>query len=124
MENDNNHHENVNGYHNNNGKFAPGNPGKPRGASKNKLRESIKSFLNERWKDFPTWFDRLKEKEKIQVMLDLMPYGVARLQSIAMTDSQGNDLQRATIDYSRLSEPTLKEILSVTTIEEDEDAGG
>jgi hypothetical protein len=42
------------------------------------------------------------------------------LQSIAMTDSEGNDLPRATIDYSRLSDSTLKEILSATTIEENE----
>ena len=118
MSDDNNDSDNVSDYHNEKGKFAPGNPGKPKGSSKNKLRDSIKSFLNDNWKNFPTWFETLKEKEKIEVMLDLMPYAVPRLQSIAMTDSEGNDLHHpaATIDYTKLSPAALKEVLAVTSI--------
>lgn len=110
-------HENNGGH---NGKdwhdaahrFAKGNPGKPVGRCKNRLRDEIKSFLNENWKDFPAWFLALKPKERIQVMLDLLPYAVSRLQSISMSDAQGDDLQqKASIDYTKLSESTLKEIL-------------
>lgn len=101
------------------GKFLPGNPGKPKGSSKNKLRDSIKSFLNENWVNFPTWFEGLKNKEKIQTVLDLLPYAVPRLQSVSMTDTEGNDIPKgATIDYTKLSEGTLKEILAATNMME------
>lgn len=102
-----------------NGQFAKGNPGKPLGSSKNKLRDSIRSFLNENWEHFPTWFEALKAKEKIDVMLDLMPYAVSRLQSVSMTDQEGHDLpERAVIDYTKLSQSTLKEIIAATTLNE------
>ena len=118
MRNDNNDADNVKTWHNESGKFTKNNPGKQKGSSKNKIRDEIRTFLNERWQDFPTWFDVLKPKEKIETMLDLMPYAVSRLQSISQTDDQGNSLEpKATIDYSRLSEATLKEILQHTTLD-------
>lgn len=118
METENNGHENG---RDGKGKFLPGNPGKPKGSSKNKLRDEIKTFLNDNWVNFPTWFSKLKDKEKIQTVLDLLPYAVPRLQSVSMTDSEGNDLpQKATIDYTRLSEQTLKEILAATNLIENE----
>jgi hypothetical protein len=103
-----------NNVRDNGGKFLPGNPGKPKGSSKNKLRDEIRSFLNENWKEFPIWFAALKPKEKIETMLDLMPYAVSRLQSISMTDSEGAEMPKATIDYTKLSEATLREILQHT----------
>lgn len=100
------------------GRFKRNNPGRQPG-SKNKLRDTIRKFIDEQWESFPQWFGSLKPKEKIEVVLDLMPYAVARLQSISMTDSEGNDLPRgATIDYTKLSEATLKEILNATTTNE------
>lgn len=95
------------------GKWLPGNAGKPRGSSKNKLRDEIKTFLNDRWKDFPTWFEKLKEKEKVQCMLDLLPYAVPRLQNIAMTDSEGNDLPNQGMDLSRWAEQDLRLLISL-----------
>ena len=104
-----------------NGQFAKGNPGKPKGSSKNRLRDEIRNFLNDNWANFPEWFSELKPKEKIETMLDLMPYAVSRLQSISQTDDQGNSLEpKATIDYSRLSEATLKEILQNTTLDNED----
>lgn len=113
MNNDNNDSENVRNYHNDNGKFVAGNPGKPKGSSKNKLRDEIRSFLNENWKNFPTWFGSLKAKEKIEVMLDLLPYAVSRLQSVAMTDADGNDLPSQGMDLSRWSEADLRLLISL-----------
>lgn len=102
-----------------NGQFAKGNPGKPKGSSKNKLRDEIRSFLNENWQHFPVWFGALKAKEKIDVMLDLMPYGVSRLQSVSMSDAEGNDLEpKAKIDYTKISAQALQEILNATTYEQ------
>lgn len=98
------------------GKFALGNPGKPSGSSKNKMRDKIRSFIDNSWEDFPKWFKELSNKEKIQTLIDLMPYAVSRLQSVASTDSEGNDLpeKRPFVDYTKLSERTLKEILNHT----------
>lgn len=108
-------------WHDAAGRFQKNNPGKPKGSSKNKLRDEIKSFLNDCWKDFPSWFIKLKEKEKIQTVLDLLPYAVPRLQNIAMTDSEGNELPRGLqVDYSKLSDTTLREIIAATTINESE----
>lgn len=102
------------------GRFLPGNPGKPKGSSKNKLRDEIRTFLNDNWSNFPEWFSKLKPKDKIDTMLDLMPYAVSRLQSVAMTDAEGHELkQKAFIDYTKLSANTLKEILANTQTDED-----
>lgn len=105
----------------NNGQFAPGNPGKPKGSSKNKLRDEIKGFIGEKWNDFPEWFDALKPREKIETLLALLPYAVSRLQSVSMTDQEGQDLpERAVIDYTKLSQATLTEILNATTVIEND----
>ena len=104
-----------------NGQFAPGNSGKPKGSTKNKFRDEIKKFISDNWNEMPQWFAELKAKEKIEVILALIPYSVSRLQSVNLTDNEGNDLTpQATIDYSKLSQNTLNEILLATTINENQ----
>lgn len=115
---ENNGHDNGSNGRDNRGRFAQGNAGKPKGSSKNRMRDQVKDFLNNNWPSFQQWFDELKPKERIDVMLDLMPYSLSRLQSISMTDSDGNDLKpEATIDYTKLSDVTLREILAATSID-------
>jgi hypothetical protein len=96
-----------------NGQFAPGNPGKPKGASKNRLRDEIKSFIGDKWQNFPEWFEALKPREKIETLLALLPYAVSRLQSVAMTDSEGNDLPENAINFDRLSDEDLRMLVSI-----------
>lgn len=112
---DNNSSDNGRDQH---GRFSTGNPGKPKGSAKNKMRDQVKDFLNNNWPSFQTWFDELKPKEKVDVMIDLMPFALPRLQATTTTD--GDDVQQsmasATIDYSKLSPRTLKEILSHTKL--------
>lgn len=115
-----------NGARDHKGRFGPGNPGKPEGSTKNKLRDEIKSFLNDNWKDFPTWFAALKPKEKIQTMLDLLPYAVSRLQTVSVDMEDGSpppitgmvieNFIPPQIDYTKLSEQALKEVLAATTV--------
>jgi hypothetical protein len=119
MHHDNNDSHNVNGYHNKNGKFAPGNPGKPKGSSKNRLRDKLKNFIDEKLEQLPEWFVGLSPKEKIEVVISLMPYCLPRLQGITEMDIDG-DQKEASIDYSKLSEPTLKELLANTQTLENE----
>ncbi len=97
------------------GRFQPGNTGKPSGASKNKMRDKIKTFLNDNWEEFPLWFEELKPKEKIETMLSLLPYGVSRLQSISITNEEGNQIEpKGIIDYTRLKPEALNQILGAT----------
>lgn len=104
-------------WHDSAGKFAKGNPGRIKGARRNVLRDEITAILKSNLAEFPGWFAELKPKEKIDVTIDLMPYGLARLQSISMTDSEGNDLQpTASFDYTKLSPSALREVLSLTKI--------
>lgn len=103
------------------GRFLPGNPGKPKGSSKNKLRDKIRLFINDNWDEMPQWFSELKPREKFEVLIAFMPYSVSRLQSIAVTDSDGNDIQQKTvIDYTKLKPETIREILKHTKTIEDE----
>lgn len=97
------------------GKFQKGHNGfKPVGAQ-NKLRGEIKKFLSDEWPSFASWFQSLKAKEKIEVYLDLLPFAVGKLQNIAATNSEGEDIAPgAQIDYTKLSPSALQEILSAT----------
>jgi hypothetical protein len=111
-----------NGWHDSSGRFTKNNPGKPKGSTKNKLRDKIKTFINDNWESLPGWFEKLKPKEKIEVMLSLMPYAVSRLQSVSMTDTEGNDVPGATIDFTLLDLPedVLKKVLAATTIKHED----
>ena len=112
---ENNDSENGKSYHNDNGKFTSGNPGKPKGASKNKMRDEIKHFIGDRWKDFPEWFDALKPREKIETLLALLPYAVSRLQSVSITDDQGNQPEEPAHDLTKWSEDDLKQLIHLQT---------
>lgn len=97
------------------GRFAPGNAGKPHGA-KNKMREKVKIFVEKNLEELQSYFDELEPRDKIKVLNDLLPFCISKLQSVSQTDSDGNDLTpTASIDYTRLSEKSLKEILQLTT---------
>lgn len=107
-----------NGWHDAAGRFIKGNPGKRPGSKKNLLRDKVREFITENFDGMQDWFEGLTPREKFRVVCDLLPYCVSRLQSVSMTDSEGLDLEpQAKIDFTKLSEKTLKEILSHTTIE-------
>jgi hypothetical protein len=99
------------------GRFVPGNPGRQRG-SKNKLREKVKGFVTTNIEGLQTWFDGLDPEKKIKVLNDLLPFCISKLQSVSSTDAEGNDVEPSvSIDWTKLSEKSLKEILTLTKIE-------
>jgi len=102
------------------GRFTSSNPGKPIGSKKNLIRDSIRAFINSKIDDLPEWFETLKPKEKIDALLSLMPYAVSRLSSIDLQESENENQTKAAIDYSNLSEGTLKEILQNTYLDEND----
>lgn len=88
-----------------NGQFAKGNPGKRPGSQRNKLRDEIKSFLSDRWPEFNEWFNELKPNEKVRTYLELLPFGVSKLQTVAIEENEETKDER--LDLSKLSDQDL-----------------
>lgn len=98
------------------GRFTNGNPGRAVG-SKNKLREKVKTFVNTNIDNLQAWFDGLDPEKKIKVLNDLLPFCISKLQSVSASDDEGNPVQsNASIDYTKLSASALREVLSLTTL--------
>jgi len=77
-------HEN-NVTHNENGKFAPGNPGKPKGAimkSTTKIKKALVDFLDLNMDRVQESFEELKPLEKLQFITAVLPYVIPKQQSI------------------------------------------
>ena len=80
-----------NGEIRHNGRFAPGNPGKPKGAVTKvsvKVKESIFKFLEKNTEDIQDSYDKLKPAEKLRFIADIIPYAVPKLSSV-QTEIQG-----------------------------------
>lgn len=72
-------------YKDSRGKFAPGNPGKPKGAASNasaKVKEAIVNFLESNVDQVQEAFDKLKPIEKLQFIANILPYAVPKLTSV------------------------------------------
>lgn len=78
--------EHVNNVtHNENGKFAPGNPGKPKGAmmkSTTKIKKALVDFLDLNMDRVQESFEELKPLEKLQFITAVLPYVIPKQQSI------------------------------------------
>lgn len=67
------------------GRFGKGNPGKPKGAVTKvsvKVKESIVNFLENNVDKIQDDFDKLKPRERLQFVADILPYVTPKLQSI------------------------------------------
>lgn len=77
-----------NGYHPEkapNGRFLPGNPGKPVGAivkSTTKIKKALVDFLELNMESVQESFEKLKPIEKLQFITSVLPYVVPKQQSI------------------------------------------
>lgn len=74
-----------NATHNENGKFAIGNPGKPKGAimkSTTKIRKALVDFLDLNMDSVQDSFEQLKPIEKLQFITSVLPYVIPKQQSI------------------------------------------
>jgi hypothetical protein len=74
------------------GKFAKGNPGKPRGAVVKvsvKVREAIVSFLEKNIDKIQEDFDTLRPKEKLQFVSELLSYAAPKLSAV-QTEVKGD----------------------------------
>lgn len=77
--------ENGNGHFGSNGKFLPGNGITRTGAgnkASQKVREAIVKFLEDNVDKIQESFDKLKPREKLEFIADIIPYAAPKLQSI------------------------------------------
>jgi hypothetical protein len=67
-----------------NGRFTPGNPGRPKGPNKvsMKVKEAIVAFLEKNMDNVQEDFDQLKPRERVQFIADILPYAVPKLSAI------------------------------------------
>ncbi|MCZ8020431.1 MAG: hypothetical protein O9302_08710 [Cyclobacteriaceae bacterium] len=97
------------------GQFLKGNGGRPKG-TQSLLRQKVKEFAEANINDLQTWFDKLSEKEKINCLLQILPFAIAKLQTVSIneTDNEGNPMasKPLAIDYSKLSQNAIDEILN------------
>ncbi|MFN5169600.1 MAG: hypothetical protein ACK5DD_08245 [Cyclobacteriaceae bacterium] len=93
------------------GKFVRGHSGfKPHGAQ-SELRQNIKTFLAGEWPNFQTWFSSLKDREKVETYLALLPFVIGKINSIELADHSQN--QQEDLDLSVLSDQDLRDIARV-----------
>lgn len=67
------------------GRFKPGNPGKPKGATSNasaKVKNAVVDFLERNTENIQESFDKLKPAEKLRFISDILPYATPKLSSI------------------------------------------
>jgi hypothetical protein len=70
---------------NENGTFAKGNPGKPKGAVVKvsvKVRESIVAFLEANVDKIQADFDTLKPRERLQFVAEILAYAAPKLSAV------------------------------------------
>ncbi|HEU5289547.1 MAG TPA: hypothetical protein VFU05_02815 [Cyclobacteriaceae bacterium] len=77
--------ENIGINRNEDGTFGKGNPGKPKGAVTKisaKVRESIVNFLESNVDQIQQDFDKLKPRERLQFVAEILPYATPKMASI------------------------------------------
>lgn len=77
--------ENIGDVRNPDGRFAKGNLGKPKGAVTKvsvKVREAIVNFLENNVDKIQEDFDKLKPREKLQFVAEILPYAAPKLSSV------------------------------------------
>jgi hypothetical protein len=87
---------------NGNGKFLPGNPGKPKGAVVKvsvKVRESIVSFLEKNVDKIQDDFDTLKPRERLQFVSEILSYAAPKLSAV-QTELKGDISHKIEITWN------------------------
>jgi hypothetical protein len=81
-----------------------GNPGgRPKGAGNKvttQLRETISAFLNENFNKVKEDFDKLKPVERVRLFIELLSFGVPKLQSVQLET-----------DFDHLTDDQLDQII-------------
>lgn len=94
------------------GQFKPGHPGfkKPKTEFQRMAKNKIGDFLKDKLEDLPAIYDKLSPKEKAKLILHCVDYFVPRQREMKV---EIEDVPQASIDYTKLSENALNELLSL-----------
>ena len=99
------------------GRLLPGHRGlKPKGASnrlQSEIKEKITLFLSGKLETLEEIFSQVSPKDKLRFLAELLGYVLPKSKEII--SSSANE-PRAIINYSKLPEDVLKQILNATTI--------
>ena len=90
----------------NDGKFGPGNPGKPKGAvnqTTKEFRESLHEALKGDIERIPEYLKELNARDKLDALSKLLPYVMPKYQSIEIDGS----ITQQSIDLSAMPESEL-----------------
>lgn len=96
------------------GRFATGNPGKPFGSSRNKVREELKKVVMDNLNNLSEWILELPIKDRVSAIIQILPFVAPRLQSVAYSDDKITE----GIKVESLSEETLHKILNIVKDEQ------
>lgn len=77
-------------------------------------REALYRFFCEKVDDLPEIFDRLKDRDKARLLVDIAGFFVPRRQHVEVEETE----TQVRIDYTRLSPSALVEVLALTTTTE------
>lgn len=103
------------------GRLLPGHKGlKPKGATgrlQSEIKAKITEFLNGKLETLEDVYSQVSPKDKLNFLSELLAYVVPKSKELFIDDARQPN---AVVDYSKLSESTLKEILTHTTIKHDE----
>ena len=106
---ENNHTDNKGILRSEAGRFLPGSGGRPHGAT-NRAKKVLRKFVEQKLDDLEKEYSQLEPKERLRFLQGVLGYIVPKLQSAV--DSNGEDTAHPlSIDFSSLSESTLREIL-------------
>lgn len=102
-----------------NGTFKPGHGGIKRRGDVGEVQRTIKNALGEfvigKLPDLNSIFDSTPAKDRGKLLLEMIAYLMPKMREIHQTNEDVTP--RASFDYTKLSAIALKEVLSLTTIE-------
>lgn len=103
------------------GKFAPGHRGFKKAGLPEFQRETrakLWSFFEEKISQLPSIFDKMSPNNQARVLLSVAEFFSPKPKELLIEANIEN--HGAQIDYTKLSDSTLKEIIAATTINDDE----
>jgi hypothetical protein len=99
-----------NSVYRNGNRFAPGHPGFRKGAPgkfRGETKAALTKFVMEKVNELPELWNQLKDREKIRLFVDLLPYVVSKATTNIAIEQPAVDL----IQWENLSDETLSELL-------------
>jgi hypothetical protein len=103
------------------GRLTPGHKGlKPKGANnrlQSEIKEKITLFLNGKLERIEEVYSQVAPKDKLKFLSELLAYVLPKSREIKIEEAE----PIASFDYTKLSEASLKEVLALTTIQDNEE---